>query len=124
MFNKKATIGATMTWVVATIIILFIIIFFIYASYYIAKEKGVLGFEGFIQEKENSGIVSEQSLLAVLQTEIKGRMVIDYILQGEYSEVEEDVSLFLGEFDFEDSESIVYFKGKKIILREGSLIVE
>lgn len=39
--NKKAQIGETLTWVVATLIIIFILIVFIYASVLMSKVKAI-----------------------------------------------------------------------------------
>jgi len=39
MLNKKAQIGETMTWVIATIIIVIVLIFFIYASSFLAQKN-------------------------------------------------------------------------------------
>lgn len=82
MKNKNAAIGATMTWVVATIILLFVIIIFVYASLVISKGK----------KAENIHISpyieSEQMLLALLETKINGKLVKDYIIEGNYDELD------------------------------------
>ena len=39
--NKKAQIGETLTWVVATLIIIFVLIIFIYASVLMSKVKAI-----------------------------------------------------------------------------------
>ncbi len=83
MNNKKAAIGATMTWIVATIIIFFVIILFVYSS-------GVLGFELFGEDaflKETS-TESEQMLLALLETEVDGKSVKEHIEDSENFEKE------------------------------------
>jgi len=121
--NKKAAIGATMTWVVATIIILFVVVFFIYASYEIAKDKHLLGFDKFIQKKEASGTGAEQTLLALLQTEINEMSIQGYITNDRYSEVEAEVNLILDELKF-DGEAVVYTQNKKISLDVDGLEVE
>lgn len=80
---KKAAIGATMTWIVATIIIFFVIILFVYSS-------GVLGFELFGEDaflKETS-TESEQMLLALLETEVDGKSVKEHIEDSENFEKE------------------------------------
>lgn len=86
--NKKATIGATMTWVVATIIVLFVIIIFVYASGVLAGKKGALDFKPSVQIAKYSSVESEQMLLALLRTEINGKTVKDYILEGDYDGLE------------------------------------
>ncbi len=42
MLNKKAQIGETTTWLVATLIIIVVLIFFIYASSILAEKNNVL----------------------------------------------------------------------------------
>ena len=122
--NKKATIGATMTWVIATMIILFVIIFFIYASYSIAKEEKLLGFDRVIQEKKNSNVDAEQTLLAILQTEIDGLEIRGYISQGRYSEIKNQVDLILEELELDGSKALVYIGDKKVVFDDGVLEVE
>jgi len=93
---KKAAIGATMTWVVATIIILIIVILFIYFSYALAKEKKILGFDPFVQEiEQSSSIESEQILLALLETELEGKKIKNYILTSNYEVLEEKINSIL-----------------------------
>jgi cell division protein FtsB len=41
IFNKKAQVGETLTWAIATLIIIVVLIVFIYASVGMAKTKGV-----------------------------------------------------------------------------------
>ncbi len=82
MYNKKAAIGATMTWIVATIIILFVIILFVYASGFLAGSEA---FKEWFKIKDNlmeetiSSVESEQILLALLQTEVDGKSVKEHI---------------------------------------------
>jgi len=81
--NKKAAIGATMTWMVATIIILFVIILFVYGS-------GVLGFElfGGDDSLKETNTESEQMLLALLETEVDGKNVKEHIEDNQNFEKE------------------------------------
>ena len=69
MYNKKAAIGATMTWIVATIIILFVIILFVYGAGVFAKESWSAGLSS---EYKATDVSKEQMLLALLETEVKG----------------------------------------------------
>ena len=41
MLNKKAQIGETITWVVATVIIIFVLIFFLFGASMLAQTKNV-----------------------------------------------------------------------------------
>lgn len=139
--NKKAAIGATMTWVVATVIILFVIILFIYASYAITKEKKIKNLEPFVQEIEQSSCIdSEQMLLALMQTKLEEKAVEDYILEGNYDELEIKIKPILDELPnfgadgwvlkiYENSKSVkeikgtagvVFFKSRKTWVYLGS----
>ena len=69
MYNKKAAIGATMTWIVATIIILFVIILFVYGAGVFAKESWSAGLSS---EYKATDVSKEQMLLALLETEVEG----------------------------------------------------
>lgn len=75
MNNKKATIGATLTWVVATIIIFVVIIIFVLLS-----SGGLLKSDSFEQGRLST-VDSEQMLLALMKTEVDGKMVKDWILE-------------------------------------------
>jgi len=80
--GKKAAIGATMTWVVATIIIFVVIIIFVYAAKGFAGSKWVrdiVGRDSVNVIKDSSNADSEQMLLALLQTNIDGKSVKDYV---------------------------------------------
>jgi len=89
MYNKKAAIGATMTWIVATIIILFVIILFVYAS------------GAFISSSDKSfktspfNVATEQSLLALLETKLDGKTVRDYIIEGDYKTLRKKITPIL-----------------------------
>jgi len=83
MKTKKATIGATMTWVVATLIILVVVVIFVYASGALAGSEW---FENLFKieksvgvGKTSSGVDSEQMLLALLKTEVGGEKVEQYV---------------------------------------------
>jgi len=123
MFDKKGAISATMTWVVATIVILFVVIFFIYSSYVVAKEKEVLNFELLVLKFKTSGVDAEQVMLALLQTEFGGISVKEHILNGEYSVVENNVNLVLDKLEF-SGKAEVYVGNKKVVLDSGSLEVK
>ena len=41
MFNKKGQIGETMTWLIATVIIILIIIMFLFSSSILSKAKNI-----------------------------------------------------------------------------------
>ncbi len=76
MYNKKAAIGAAMTWVVATIIILLVIIFFVYASEILSlgRSEEEVSLKGMSTK-------SEQILLALLDTKIDGKTVKQLVIE-------------------------------------------
>lgn len=93
--NKKATIGATMTWVVATIIVLFVIIIFVYAS----KVQSLGSIKGsFYTRHKLTEINKEQMLLALLKTEIDDKKVEDYIILEDYKGLEKKIKPILEKF--------------------------
>ena len=76
--EKKATIGATMTWVVAILIIFVVMMLFVYASTALALEKNIKNNLGSIlvrDQKESPSMDSEQMMLALLETELKNGQV-------------------------------------------------
>ena len=61
-----------MTWVVATFIILFVVVLFIYASNIMAKEKDLKSLDSFILKNEKIvEISSEQVLLGLLKKKLE-----------------------------------------------------
>jgi len=94
---KKAQIGQTMTWVVATIVILFILFLFVFVS----------GSDGFLRsigaghfvEDKGSDFAIQQSLFAILGQNdggIKGLLEKEELDKGE---IEEKVGIILDEFE-------------------------
>ena len=85
--NKKATIGATMTWVVATIIIFLLIVIFMYASFVLAKDKNFFGPVSGIFPSVRlklTEVYKEQTLLALLNTEFDGMSFEHYLILYAY----------------------------------------
>lgn len=117
--KKKAAIGATMTWVVATIIIVVVVIVFIYSSYALAKEKKILGLNPFVQEiEQSSSIESEQTLLALLETDLNEKKIKDYILDGNYDTIKDKISSILSKMP-EDNWNMYIYDGDKVIKING-----
>lgn len=87
--NKKAAIGATMTWVVATIIILFVIIVFVYAAKLLADKKD-FKFSSGQNLVVQSGVV-EQNLLGLMQTDINGKTLLQILVDGEQKEKSNEI---------------------------------
>jgi len=99
MTNKRATIGATITWVVATIIILTMVIMFLVVSTGLAGEREIKAFDPFVfTEGQSSSIDSEQMLLALLQTKINDETFKDLIMEGRYDELKEKLKPILNNF--------------------------
>ena len=78
-----------MTWVVATIIILFVIIIFIYASKVLADKKN-LKFSSGTNLVVQSAVV-EESLLSLLQTEINGKSIQQIFIDDEFGKNANDI---------------------------------
>lgn len=143
MHNKKAAIGAAMTWVVATIIILLVIIVFVYASWVLSVGRSKGGSMASVTDS-----TKEQMLLALLETEIDGKNVKEHIESDEvdWKKLEQKIKPIIekfpkllplkGDWVFivyegnknklqigksnnlvgDSSPSIVYVKGKKVKL--------
>jgi len=123
--NKKAAIGAAMTWVVATFIILFVVILFIYASNIMAKEKDLKSLDISILKGEGVvGMSSEQVLLSLLKTKIGIRSVSNYIFQDEYLDVQGSVENILSGLMELKGKAVVYIGDKKVELDGNELEVK
>jgi len=55
MLNKKAQIGDTLTWIVATLIIFVILFFFIFGSSTLGKTKSITNFKPSLFSKSDIG---------------------------------------------------------------------
>jgi hypothetical protein len=78
--KKKASIGAAMTWVVATIIIFFMSILFVYVAFIIAEDKKVFSQNFFIEKADSFPLISlysENMLLALLKTNFEEKKLKD-----------------------------------------------
>jgi hypothetical protein len=117
--NKKASIGATMTWVVATLAILLLVILFIYSSYLMAKKKEITN-DGFFDLSSGKSVSadSEQSLLALLKTKKNGRDEVgSFIYQGKYLAIKDFADGILSKFPAFKSDAFVYIGNKKVELK-------
>jgi len=74
-----------MTWIVATLIILLVILVFVFLS-----SGGVIKSSSFSRERL-SVVTSEQMLLALMKTDVEGKSIKEYILDGEYDELENKI---------------------------------
>ena len=105
--NKRAAAGTTMTWIPATIIILLVMILFVYASGVLAESEE---FKEWFKKKGNfdresiSSADSEQMLLALLETKIDGKILLEHLNEDNWAknlnkiekEIEEIVNKFPG----------------------------
>ena len=72
MLNKKAQVGDTLTWIVASVIIFVILFFFIFGSSILGKTKEVVNFKVDLFSKDNYKIHDlflTKSLITSLQFE-------------------------------------------------------
>ena len=68
--NKNAQIGETVTWVVATVIIIIILIFSTYIASILASASGTRNFDF----KKTTDLVAFESFQAYLRTDVGGQM--------------------------------------------------
>ncbi|MDP3026936.1 MAG: hypothetical protein Q8N63_04455 [Nanoarchaeota archaeon] len=118
--NKKAAIGATITWVVATIIILLVIIIFVYAAKVqsIGSEKG-----SFYTRYKLTQTNKQQILLALLKTEIEGKIVQDYIVLEDYESLKNKIKPVLEKLPGHPNGNWIFvvYDDKKEALRVGEV---
>lgn len=87
-----------MTWIVATIIILFVIILFVYGTkVFVTSEsfKKLASAENKLERKSIFSVDSEQMLLALLETKIEDKIVKDYLLNKEFDVLEPKIKPIL-----------------------------
>jgi len=81
--NKNAQIGETMTWVIATIIIIAVLIISIYASSLLANTRKTLSYQ---KEKKESDLLMEKSLFAYfLADDTKKNLIYDQLKKQEFT---------------------------------------
>jgi hypothetical protein len=84
MLNNKnrGQIGETMTWVVATIVIIAILIISVYAASLLANTKKTLSYQ---KEKRESDFLMEKSLFAYFSVnDTKKNLIYDKLKQQEF----------------------------------------
>lgn len=79
--NKKAQVGETMTWVVATIVIIVILILTIYVALILAKTKAIE--IGDLKVKEGEDILNVKTSLAHELANNKNKAAINRWLEEE-----------------------------------------
>lgn len=96
--SKKAQIGQTMTWVVATLVILLILFLFISAAGSDKIYSKVLGAGHFIEDK-GSAFASQQTLFAVLSKETESQTIKDIISSQDYEKTRIEIQKILDKFE-------------------------
>ncbi len=85
--NKKAQIGEAMTWIVATMIIVVVLIFSIYASAKLAESKKIIHYvKGFFSEEyeRTDDLIMEKSIFSYfLAEDNKKEFIYDWIKEQE-----------------------------------------
>ena len=72
--NKKSQIGATITWIVAVLVILFIMIIYVLITVGIAAVKGVS--EDSVQQSSSEKIVLTEELTAIINSQIGNNKIL------------------------------------------------
>lgn len=91
--NKKAQIGETLTWIVATLIIIGILLIFIYASLALAKSKSLNSIK--VREHANSLIgvgdddwIESKNEMAFIRSSENKQKVVNWINEKQLNEEE------------------------------------
>jgi hypothetical protein len=121
MKYQKASAGATMTWVVATIIILVLITVFIYASFVMAKAKGGSNGGAVASTYLLRETPTQQTLLALLETDTGEMKIKDYIISEDYKNLEQKLKPILEKLPGHKNGNWVFtiYKNNKIQLQIG-----
>jgi len=97
--NRKGQLGETMTWVVATIIILVMTFAFVFVSGLLGKSRAGGSFGG-----GDSGIAGQKMLFAVLQKKAgtenagEGKKIEELLNEGNYDFAESEIKKILAGF--------------------------
>ena len=91
--NKKAQVGDTITWVVATLVIVFVLLISIYASSLLSKTKDFSSGD-FDTEDLNYDSLAKKSMFAFLLTNSQGENIVYSQLNNEkdLNELNEDLA--------------------------------
>lgn len=88
--NKKAEIGSTLTWIVATIIILFIIIIYVVMVLWIAKPNNV--YELLQNERKDLGFAFMKKFSVFLNNPLdNGQTIYDYVILAEKDKITDEM---------------------------------
>ena len=78
--NKRAQIGETMTWIIATIVIIVILIISIYISSLLGEAKSIIPYDDFDREND---LLMEKSVFAYFLSD-KSQAIYGQIKEQEY----------------------------------------
>lgn len=109
-FNRKGQFGETMTWVVATIVILIMSFAFVYVSGLMGKTR-----IGFSSSDLDSGFATQEMAFALLQKQSEnGKSVQDLIEAGNYEPARMEAEKILNLFNSSgiNCDFYLYPKGK------------
>ena len=107
-FNKKASVGAGITWIVATFLIVFILVIFVV---YVALSQGKAEFES-IPKPSEFNLISSEMILAYLNSEIDNVKVKEFIKEEKYEELEKYSENYFNEKKYGYSIKISKVEGK------------
>lgn len=85
--HRRGQVGQTMTWMVATIIVVVLAFIFIFITGTLASVKGFLGLNIEYLPGEDSGVGSQQMMFALLEKKIGGNSVNELIRTRDFSSV-------------------------------------
>jgi hypothetical protein len=112
MQSRHASIGATMTWIVATIIILIVILIFIYASTVLAVRRNLFSIDSPDSVRRLRDIQTQQTLLALLETDLDGAKIESYVTNEDYNTLQIKLGALLNKIPggkYNDLGTAVYY---------------
>lgn len=113
--NKKAQVGETMTWIVATVIILVVMFLFIFAVSLISPNKEAMFGLGNMVKDEGSILADQQITFAVQEKQVNGVSIKDMINQDE-EKAKQEIEKILGEFKENGVDCKPSIKNKFLVL--------
>jgi hypothetical protein len=117
--DKRGQVGETMTWVVATLIIILIIVFYLFVVNTIAKTK-VSGLD--LSKNQEYDRATQESLFALLSYKENWNSVYEMINDGDYGSAKLIVENVLSKY-YENGvvcDFYVYSNGEKISVEKGA----
>ena len=87
MLNKKAQLSDVMTWIIATIAIIAILIIFVYASTILAQKTKIISVKSFNFDLEKEvDLLETKTSLAHSSASSEQKKIIDNYLEGKNNE--------------------------------------